>query len=85
MESEGGTKEDRTASRSSLPSSSEGRTAGVGGATGYSAPPSPEGAKVNEEPLTVELLKQKEAEEEQAGTYTVADELVYPCNCGHLF
>ena len=53
---------------------SEGGTAEDRAASGYSPPPLPPGAdELREEPLTVELLKQKEAEEGDAGTYTVAD------------
>ena len=88
---EGGTAENRRASRSFPPQEgdaatdstaeqldlkSEVGTAENSGASGYSPPPSPEGVKTKEEPLTVELLKQKEAEEEDAGTYTVPDEYV---------
>ena len=89
VESERGTAEDRTASGCSLPSTeggiaidstaeqlgveSEGGRADDRAAPGYSPPP-PGGDNLREEPLTVELLKQKEAEEGDAGTYTVADE-----------
>ena len=54
---------------------SEGGTAEDRAASGYSPSPHPPGGdKLREEPLTVELLKQKEAEEGDTGTYTVADE-----------
>ena len=68
--SEGGAAIDSTAEQ--LGVESEGGTAKDRAASECSPPPPPpEGAKLREEPLTVELLKQKEAEE---GTFTVADE-----------
>ena len=89
-ESEAGTAEDRTASGCSPPSTeggvtidstaellgveSEGGRAEDRAASGNSPPPPPGGDKLREEPLTVELLKQKEAEEGDTGTYTVADQ-----------
>ena len=54
---------------------SEGGTAEDRTASGYSPPPPPPGGdELREEPLTVELLKQKESEEGDTGTFTVADE-----------
>ena len=70
---EGGVTIDSTAEQ--LGAESEGGTAEDRAASGYSPPPPPPGGdELREEPLTVELLKQKEAEEGGAGTYTVADE-----------
>ena len=58
-----------------LGTESEGGTADDREASGYSPPPPPPGgANLREEPLSVELLKQKESEEGDTGTFTVADE-----------
>ena len=71
--SEGGIAIDSTAEQ--LGVESEGGTADDREASGYSPPPPPPGgANLREEPLSVELLKQKESEEGDTGTFTVADE-----------